>query len=400
MPGQTGEIGRVRRLPALAVLAVSCFFVLAIVEAASRLLIPNRYFVWPPNFSARFDAGGVITHGVAFPGELTINAAGMRGDLPSDATEYQILAVGGSTTICVYLDDARAWPYLLQQKLNRAIGREAVWVGNVGRPGHNTVQHILQVEKLIDQDPDIDLVVLLLGINDLIAHLSSVRYPEQSLVPNAHQKLVMSFSFFPGWDDDTPWFERNLIGRVRRLSSWRPLPGTSDLQPMDEKGRFVASLRGFRQRAGEIRTILPDLSAGRTEYAARLREIAEIARRRGVRILFMTQPTLWSGSLSVEQRRLLWAGGPPLHKLRDGATYLAVEALAEGMAQFNETLLSVCREENIECLDVAARIEHSPAMMYDDAHFTDRGSALLASMMADYLLEEGRLTSKSPSSSP
>ncbi len=395
----TEQSGRVRRLPALAVLLVSCIIVLAIVEGASRLLIPNLYFVWPPNFSARFDAGGVI-NGVAFPGELTINAAGMRGDLPTDATEYRILAVGGSTTICVYLDDARAWPSLLQQQLNQSIGRKAFWVGNVGRPGHNTVQHILQVEKLIDQYPDIDSVVLLLGINDLIAYLLSVTYPEQSLLPDAHQKLVMSFSFFPGWDDDTPWFERNLIGRVRRLSTWRPLPGTSDLRPMDEKGNFVASLRGFRQRAGQIRRDLPDLSAGRLEYAARLREIAKIAKRRGVRVLFMTQPTLWSASLSAEQRKLIWAGGPPLHQLRDGATYLAVEALAEGMAQFNDTLLSVCRDENLECLDVAVMIEHSPTLMYDDAHFTDRGSALLASQMAEYLIAQGLPASNLRPSSP
>jgi len=49
----------------------------------------------------------------------------------------------------------------------------------------------------------------------------------------------------------------------------------------------------------------------------------------------------------------------------------------------------VCREEGLECLDVAATIERTPALMYDDAHFTDRGSALLASQIAEYLLDRG-----------
>lgn len=386
MSESEGRSGRVRARTAVLVFAVSLVVVLLGLEGVSRLLIPNRYFVWPPNFSTTFDAGENIPHGVTFPAKLTMNAAGMRGDLPRDAQTYRILAVGGSTTICVYLDDSQAWPYLLQQELNRSLGSDEVWVGNVGRPGHKTDHHILQVEKLLAQHPDIDMVVMLVGINDLIPSLTVGRAAAPAPARSERQMLVMSFSVFPGWDDDTPWYQRNLFGRLRRLATWRPLPGTAKLQPMDEKGEFVATLRRFRQKAARFRHDLPSLERERAEYAAHLNEIIDITRGNDARLVLATQPTLWSEALTAEERRLLWAGGPPFYRLRQGATYYSAEALAEGMRGYNQVLLGVCRERGVECVDAAAHIQPTTDNFYDDAHFTERGSAKLAGLIAEHLL--------------
>jgi hypothetical protein len=162
---------KVRRSVAVAVFLVSLVVSLGLLELVSWRLLPNRYFVWPPNFSANFDAGDVIRSGIDFPGKLTINSDGIRGDIPTDPQTYRLLAVGGSTTICVYLDDSKVWTRLLQVRLNDALGEEIVWVGNVGRPGHSTDEHVSQVQKLLVQDPEIDAVVLLVGINDLLRYL-------------------------------------------------------------------------------------------------------------------------------------------------------------------------------------------------------------------------------------
>jgi hypothetical protein len=381
-----GNDGRIRPRTAGIVFAVSLLAVGLAVEGISRLLIPNLYFVWPPNFSMTFDAAENIPSGVTFPSQLTINAAGMRGDLPEDDQSYRILAVGGSTTICVYLDDRQAWPFLLQQDLNESLGRNEVWVGNVGRPGHRSDHHILQMEKLLDQYPDIDMVVSLVGINDLITNLPVTdQRPLRVPVQSERQMLVMSFSLFPGWDDDTPWYQRNLFGRIQRLSTWRPMPGTKDLQPMDEKGEFVGTLRRYRRRAGRFRHDLPDLEAHRSVYAANLNRMVDIAQSRKVRLVLVTQPTLWNEDLSAKERELLWAGGPPFFSLREGATYFSAEALAIAMAGFNGTLLKVCRDRNIECLDAATHIEPTTDNFYDDAHFTEQGTAKLAKLISGYL---------------
>jgi hypothetical protein len=384
---QADAANRVSWAQAATLFGVSLLISLAVVEGISRLLIPNRYFVWPPNFSTTFDARENIPHGISFPSRLTINAAGMRGDLPGESHEYRILAVGGSTTICVYLDDARAWPFLLQEYTNERLGRDHVWVGNVGRPGHRTAQHILQLDRLLKQHPELDMVVLMLGINDFLVDLLFNQGPSRSASEDPRTNLLISFSIFPGWDEDSAWYERNLIGRMRRLRSWRPLPGVGELRPMDEKGEFVAALRRDRQNANRIRQDLPDLTLKIAEYAEHVNEIIDIATQNEVRILLVTQPTLWNASLSPKERSLLWAGGPIADAESGESYYLSVEALAKGIQGYNDVLLGTCRKRDSECLDVVADRGHTPTAFYDDIPFTERGSAMLAGLISNYLLE-------------
>ena len=377
-------IGEPRRATGLVVFAVSLLVVAVLVEWTSRRLLPDGYFVWPPGLHRTFEAGDVIRHGVTFPAELTINALGMRGDVPGDAHAYRILAIGGSTTICVFLDDAHAWPHLLQTRLNASLAPATVWVGNVGRPGHSTPHHLLHMEKLLPQYPDIDAVVLLVGINDFVTHLTFVEHPLP--MPTPKQQLGMAFSMFPGWEADTPWYRRNLVGRALWRLSWRPLAGVEDLRPMDTKGEFQAALRYYRQRAGRMLGALPDLEAGRAAYAKNVGRIVAAARERGVRVVLVTQPTLWREGLSADELATLWVGGPPIWALREGADYYSVEALAGGMVRYNATLLEVCRERGVTCVDAASEMPRSAELFFDDAHFTEAGSARIAELIAHRLL--------------
>ena len=69
------------------------------------------------------------------------------------------------------------------------------------------------------------------------------------------------------------------------------------------------------------------------------------------------------------------------------ADYYTLEALAEAMDRYNQTLLAVCRERAVECLDAASLIPATTRFMYDDAHFTDAGARELATRIAAYLME-------------
>ncbi|MEE8473906.1 MAG: hypothetical protein V3T01_01055 [Myxococcota bacterium] len=392
-PGNSGSAPKVRRSVKLAVFLVSLVVSLGLLELASGWLLPDRYFVWPPGFRATFDAGEVIRSGVDFPGKLTINSDGIRGEIPADLQTYRILAVGGSTTICVYLDDSKVWTRLLQERLNDALGEEIVWVGNVGRPGHSTAEHVPQVQKLLAQDSEIDAVVLLVGINDLLRYLPNAGKPLSRNALDPQMILARSFSFFPGWDEDTPWYLRNFVARIWRIVSWRPLPirGEGNVRPMDKKGEWVASQRRHRARASELIPKLPGLTVGVERYVTNLEQIIDAARAEEVRLLFLTQPTLWRAGLSPAARELLWGGGPPWHQMRYGAPYYSVEALAAGMKRYNEALRNVCRTRGIECVDAASRIPQTARVFYDDAHFTEHGSMLLAGILADQLLEREAL---------
>jgi len=101
----------------------------------------------------------------------------------------------------------------------------------------------------------------------------------------------------------------------------------------------------------------------------------------------VTQPTLWSETLTPDERELLWAGGPITDEPDGEPYFLSVEALARGMQNYNDALLEACRKRDVECLDAAASMGHSTTVFYDDTHFTERGSAMLAGLISDYLLE-------------
>jgi hypothetical protein len=64
------------------------------------------------------------------------------------------------------------------------------------------------------------------------------------------------------------------------------------------------------------------------------------------------------------------------------------------MQRYNETLLRVCRERGVECIDAAARLPKDASIFWDDAHFTEEGSRRLAQIVADHLLEREPLASR------
>ena len=123
-----------RRFQQAALFVGSLALFLAIAELALRLSLPHGYFVWPPNFRERFTPDVNLLKGASEQSSLTINAQGMRGDPLPDDQRIQLLAIGGSTTICTYLDDADAWPFLVQQLLESELGVGSVWVATWGGP--------------------------------------------------------------------------------------------------------------------------------------------------------------------------------------------------------------------------------------------------------------------------
>ncbi len=57
------------------------------------------------------------------------------------------------------------------------------------------------------------------------------------------------------------------------------------------------------------------------------------------------------------------------------------------MAQFNQRLLQVCQERDVECIDLAAAINGVEAYFYDDVHFNEAGSQAVADVISNALKE-------------
>jgi hypothetical protein len=164
----------------------------------------------------------------------------------------------------------------------------------------------------------------------------------------------------------------------------------------DAEGKIYAGLRDRRQRA-EITDDLPDLTPMLKAYAGNLNTLVNLAQAQSVRLIFMTQPSMWASQMSARDAALLWQGvsenpgdlnGPAGHPDR----YYSVRALDRAMAQYNDVLLGVCQARHVECVDLAKILPRDTTVFYDDVHFNASGAQKVADALADYLTQHAPFT--------
>ena len=104
---------------------------------------------------------------------------------------------------------------------------------------------------------------------------------------------------------------------------------------------------------------------------------------------------MWRADLPPELRDLLWMGGIGHYQDSPGLEYYSVEALAEGLAAYNDSLLGICERQGVQCIDLAARLPKDTTVFFDDVHFNESGARQVAAILARDLKtsQEGSLPS-------
>ena len=329
----------------------ACTVALLLAEATLRWSAPDGYFVWPPRYSATF---APTMPGLTGESRFVINDDEVRGRPFSDDDRYRVLAVGGSTTECLYLDEAEAWPHLLEETLTAESQWSPVWVGNVGKSGHNSEHHVLQVEKLLDQYPRIDLVVVLVGTNDMTKVGQNGRY-----IPINDIERQLAFAVHPGgWnvaETDLPFYKRTEIWRTLRKVRDNLAASAEGKLVQDTLGSVYVKMRENRRNAVRYLDDFPDLGEALSVYKANLNQIVDTAEKHRTRVIFATQPSLWTDSMTTEAEDLLWMGRVGQYGEDVPAEYYTPRAMAGAMNAYNAALLEVCRERSLACIDLWRR---------------------------------------------
>ncbi|MGE0538357.1 MAG: SGNH/GDSL hydrolase family protein [Pirellulales bacterium] len=274
--------------------------------------------------------------------------------MPPLADALRVICLGGSTTECLFLDNADAWTSRLMSQLNGAASGR-YWVGSAGRSGYASGHHL----RFLAESPLVDhaaAVVVLVGIEDLMRHLMQLdagQTPPPLVLRTCTAQLVAEI-----WN--------------ARLGHGLAVGPT---------GRDYA-----HNRHGLIFPAWPtdpSFDDAVDLYRHRLREIVAVARRRRIRLLFVTQPVLWGEDLSGQAlSRLAIARSfpkPPPWK------YLTPENLRRAIDQYNDAIREVAADEDITCVDAAAEMNGRAEFFYDDYHFTREGAAMLAQLVAEEL---------------
>jgi lysophospholipase L1-like esterase len=363
-------------------MGLGCLAGLAGLEIGVRAFWRPELASWQRNLDAVFPLDPAVTIGVAGPARIRTNSRGLRGpEMAADrAGEYRILALGGSTTECLAQDQPNTWPARLQALLPDAPGRRRVWVGNAGHGGHLIPHHVLAMKHMPAQyDPD--AIVILAGGNDPVRALNEgfARGPNSSGRERDPRELAADFSECPA-----PLAVSGGLLSPRRLRLTAYLRAFRKRFSGGGFGQTAVRYREMQERRrhpSRIVDAMPDLGPGLDGYRRDIREIIRLARTGRRHLVFMTQPSLFKPEMPPEELNRLWAGwrgDPGLN------AYWSPRVLAAAGEAFNRALLETCREEGVDCLDLASDLPKTTAITWDQAHFTDLGSRLTAEKLAEH----------------
>jgi lysophospholipase L1-like esterase len=346
----------------------------------------HRFFIWPPHMTRAFHAPPGVLPGVQGPTRFTTDEYGFRATIVDQTKPlYRVLVLGGSATECLYLDDAKAWPIILERELSSTSGGRRVWVANAGRSGMNSRDHVVQLTALLKQSPRFDLVLVMAGVNDLSVALAGVSREGDPPLDAPDAAVVHALRAFslsperPAGDVD----RIRVVSLLRRVKHRLESAGVAQA----EDGSTYEKWRQFRHRARRQLADPGDLSPHLAEYRDTLHRLVRTASKAGTTLVLVTQPALWRGDLPPASARLLWLGGRGRFQIEQVSEYYSAAALARGLAAFNEVMLDVCEKERIRCIDVAATVSGDIEAFYDDSHFTDKGAAVTARTIAVALRE-------------
>jgi len=288
------------------------------------------------------------------------NAIGFRGpDPPADfGRRLTLVAVGGSTTECLYLTDGKDWPAVLAERLSASFS--GVWVDNAGLDGHSTYGHALLLRQYIDPlRPKV--VLFLVGINDV--GRTAMRAQDLALA-----------------GEGVPWtvrLARHSAVAATALNLQRNWQARKALLPYREID--LAATPAFRPGRKHHEEVLAEHRQHLPAYAERLRELVRLCRAMGAEPVLLTQPALYG------------YGRDDLTGADLGLVEVDREGLLNGRAawalleMYNDVTRTVGAQQGVLVVDVAREMPKSSRLFYDYLHFTNAGAEEVAALTFDSL---------------
>ena len=359
-------------------LIVSIILSLFIAELALQAAHGNHFFIRTPHSHYLLKPESQYLPGIEGEARFIVNSLGLRGDELQNQ-EIRILSIGGSTSEGAYLDQAETWQYLLQNMLEQKTGKR-VWIGNAGMPRRASPNHVLQLEKLLNQISDIDLVIVLMGFNDM--GLSS----KKSYNPRGFDDPVFIEECLRDSFEVTPLRPR----RIRDLELYKRLfeffdlitkSGTYKLEGYARNGAWHEQKRLQRQRSAKI-TLSKEMETrffiGLEDYKKNIERMINLSRKHHTKILFLTQPSLYKVNMPEEEEKLLMFGALPDQDPERPNVYVLASEIKRLLDLYNQSLLETAGKNGAWGFDLDKVISPASDSFYDDLHFNEAGAKRVA----------------------
>lgn len=325
---------------------------------AGELAVPHwiptaAFHLRPPGAVYRFDPDYAMFPGMQGPAVSAINAQGLRQAVAPPENALRLLCLGGSTTECSYLDSPECWPQQVAEQLKTHDDRP-VWTATAAVDEYASGHHLrfLRSSPLVEQ---FEGVVLLVGAGDLV-------------------RAILGYD--AGQGAPPLWLRSQPIELLKQLWNVKLQKGLV----LDYDGREYIRKRRQRDIAPPRAGFDPRLAA--QAYADRIGEIIVAAKERGIRLILVTQPTLWDDYLSPEvEQRLAIARTYPEPRAWE---FLRPGQCREAMDRFNLALKQTADKLGADVVDAAVEMSGDPAFFYDDCHLNESGCRRLGELIADH----------------
>ncbi len=369
--------------------AVASFVLGVTAELAARAWLRRwgAYYVWRPGVRLHLHPAPEVFPGLEPCARIEVNADGERGGaVPRPRGRlYRILVAGGSPVECALLDQPTSWPGALERVLRapdhlQALGVSTVHVGNIGFSGVTSQALNLIFERVLPRYRRLDLIVVMVGGNDVFEWL------ERGAPPAFGPRAIAASEFFSCHPEGPfRWTLRRLaLAQVfQRLQSRRFRP----VKNHQGSGRWVKKVRAMRARAREIRTAVPDPAPMLALFEDQLRELLRRAKRQADRVLVLRQPW-FEKDYTPEELAHVWHGAVGDPHREEVSTFYSVEILCRLMALVSARAADVADEMGVEHLNLMPLVEPGLETYYDFVHFTPTGAAAVAEAVAATILRQ------------
>lgn len=343
---------------------VICAFVIA--EFYLRA-VSKKHYLFRPNLQYSLHLNGTELNGVEGVNRFVVNAMGYRGQPLDEHADVRILAVGGSTTECFFLDEKEVWTAILENRLD-SMGISSS-IGNWGKSGLNIQHHIAQVSKI--EPSEAHYVLCMVGVNDLLRFL---KYHRAFKPLSANE--VEATAYFQE-KADTGFSFKVFDALQGELDLHYP----SDTAVLHNPAEGILSFRNYRKNtSGKMLDRVDGFEVCLNYYSEQLRRFISTCKSKEVEPIFITQPSLWRANMSVKEVGWLWLDAQG-DFMQPNQNYHSVELLDSLLGKINGVTKELARSHQLQCIELDELLPKDSSYYYDGIHFNEKGSEAVASIL-------------------
>ncbi len=337
----------------------------------SVFIYDHNYKTLPPHMDQRFEVVGDVMPGFSGVEHVTTDEMGFR---VTRAINYEnkpkntlrVFAIGGSTTEQIYLDDHETWTHLLQEKLQKAYPDKQVEVINTGLSGLRAAQHLSTLKMISRFQPD--MILFLVGVNDWnrqIRMALSDGFARQEYLRPFSPKLSMI-----GMGVDAIRAMRKAAKAAKNKKN------ATALKKVD--GAYYASVNhSFENR--EKRDFA--FNGVSNEYRKTMQDIISYCKETDLDCVLLTQPHGYQDGAEQALIDRFWMT-PPMEDYTVGM--VAMQEIANA---YNVELLKMAKQASVKSCDLAAGMQPSIGLFYDDCHYNEAGAQKMAALITQCVIK-------------